>query len=162
MLPLQLDLQTRVETAATTAQGAAECVCRQVLGLRVQRYQVVGGDPPRHGAAEEPLRKDVDAATARQLNRQRVTLLRGVARRERQRGAGVQGEADEAVVKAHIAGPWLLADQAVVGAGQRIDTGLVEVEAAAQVQRRARFKQRWHQLAGAPLDFKLQTAGAGV
>ena len=39
---LQLDLQARIETAAAAAQGAAECVCRQVLGLRVQWHQVVG------------------------------------------------------------------------------------------------------------------------
>ena len=43
---LQLDLQTRIETAAAAAQGAAECVRRQGLGLAVQWHQVVGRDPP--------------------------------------------------------------------------------------------------------------------
>ena len=61
---LQLDLQARIETAAAATQGAAECIGSQGLGLAVQRHQVIGRDPPRHGAAEDPLGKDVDAAAA--------------------------------------------------------------------------------------------------
>ncbi len=66
-----------------------------------------------------------------------------------------------ALVGVHGGRPGLLAVKPVVGAGQGIDAGAVEVERATQVQRVVLVHQAGHQFAGAAFHFQPQAAGAG-